>query len=207
MKKNFFFIFLLHLFLLISLESFSQEKEPKGRFILNASYPIPVGWDFINKAYVNGYMGVVAGEIGYSFNIFSKLFTGINIEMDYLYLDSANLNLEILKPTLSFNYPFKIKKFEIVPQFNIGYSQWRFYSEIILGSGTNNDSLSYYESTNGLSMSASLYICYPVSKRVSLNVSCRYEYTHLGLPANQVKMSYNQNIQILYPGLGLRFKL
>jgi hypothetical protein len=187
--------------------AFAQDKVKKNQFSLNACYPIPIGYDFVNKSYTKGYLGLFSVEIGYAHSFFYNIFTGINLELDHLYLDSANIDLEIFKPSLSIGYPIKLSKLVITPQVNIGYSLWRYYSKYVTGTKTDLDSNSYYESNNGISIGGTIYFSYPVYRNISINLSFRYEYTHLSVPSNATYTSrYYQDIQMIYPGLGLMMK-
>ena len=201
-RLNSWFILLI----LLPFAGKAQCPSKKNIFSVNGFYPIPVGWDFVNLAYGNGYNGNAGIALDYSHSIGKHFYGGFNLETDLFYLKKTNVNLEIFKPSLHFIYPYHFKKLDIISRLDCGYGFWRYYSDYV--TNTTNDGDSYYETTNAFMTSARLAVSYPVFKNVYVNMMLRYEYSRLKKPSTVTSdFSYYQNIQILYPGLGIEFRL
>lgn len=114
-----------------------------------------------------------------------------------------SLNVEILNPAVTARYDFKIKRFKIIPQLNVGYAYYRFFRE-----SDQNDPMSYYGAQNAFAASAKLSVAYQLTERLSVNASCAYEHAFLE-KKDLIKTynSYNERINYLYPGVGVEIKI
>ena len=199
-KTKVFLFFIFSVFFFFSGKVEGQENNIKNYISANINYPIPMGDNFLNTSPPGSYMGIFSLEIGVNHLIADKTYLGINIESGYLYRKFSNLYAQILRFTSDINRHFAINKFSIVPQINVGYSRWRFYSE----DGPNK--VSYYSTRDGISISPSIRFVYPITSKIELFADGRYDYSRVDTK-DIANISYNRDLQLFYSGIGINVTL
>jgi hypothetical protein len=187
-------------FFTFTSENVKGQANNKNYISASINYPIPIGDNFLKTAPPGSYMGIASVEVGVNHLIASKTYLGINVESGYLYLKSDDIYSQILQYSFDVNHYFVVKKFSIVPQINVGYSRWRFYSE------DGPSKVSYYATRDGISISPSLRFTYPLTSKIELYADGRYDYSRVDTK-NLANISYNRDLQLFYSGIGLNVTL
>lgn len=200
MKTKTILAVLFIIFITFASERVKGQENSKNYISASINYPVPIGDNFLKNAPPGSYKGIVSIEVGVNHRIADKTYLGINIESGYLYFKSSNVYAQILQYSLDLNHHFMVKKISIIPQFNVGYSRWRFYSE----DGING--VSYYSTRDGISLSPSLRIAYPITDKIELYADGRYDYTRIDTE-NVLNVSYNRDMQLFYSGIGINVLL
>jgi len=201
MKK----ITIICLILTITISSFSQINTENISFELR--YPIPIGDNFINKGFDNGYLGLI--DLGIDYNILKTngLGVGIILNTSVLRLSETDLTLMILSPKLKVEYEIDLNKISIIPQVGVGYSNWRFrapemtyYDEF----GNPVQGEKYKENENGLTIKGATKLVINGDKQIKWYFNLSYEFTKLEKPEQEGgDTKYNRNIHLIYPGIGM----
>ena len=192
-------LIIVGLVLFNSIWSYSQNNESIS---LELRYPLPLGNNFINKA---GYVGLF--DIGADYNLIkaNKFSFGVLLNSSFLRFNELEVNLFIISPKIKAEYEISLNKLSIIPQIGIGYSNWRFQAPDITytdehGVHTIKSRLNY----NGLTAKGATKILINNDKNLKWYFNLAYEFTRLERPENLISnFSYNQNIQLFYPGIGL----
>ncbi len=170
-------------------------------------YPIPVGDNFINKGGGKGYTGFFDIELGYNPFKFGEFNVGVTVNSSWLKLSVTDLSLTILSPKIKLAYTSKFDKIWIIPTFGIGYSYLEFKTgELIVHDELGNlvNLGKFKESQNGISFMLGTKVVFNTGNKLKWYASCAYEFTRLEKPNSPtVNSSFNRNLQMLYPGVGL----
>jgi hypothetical protein len=202
-------ITIIGLILTITISAFSQINTKNISFELR--YPIPIGDNFINKGFDNGYIGVI--DLGVDYNIIKTngLGIGLLLNSSVLRLSETDLTLMILSPKLKLEYEIDLNKVSIIPQVGVGYSNWRFRapaSEMTLtdefGNPVQGDGEEFKQNVNGLTLRGGSKLIFNSDNKVNWHINFTYEFTKLEKPDEPVEdTKNNRNIHIIYPGVGL----
>lgn len=170
-------------------------------------YPLPVGDNFINKGGGKGYTGLFDVELGYNAFKFGEFNVGVTVNASWLKLRVTDLSLTILSPKIKLTYTSKLDKIWIIPTFGIGYSYLEFKTgELIVHDELGNlvNLGKFKESQNGISFTMGTKAVFNTGNRLKWYAFFAYEFTKLEKPSSPVvNSSYNRNLQMLYPGVGL----
>lgn len=201
MKK----IIIFGLFFLSSISTYSQLNTENISFELR--YPIPMGDNFINKGFDNGYIGLI--DLGVDYNIVKNKGLGIGVLLNssVLKLSESDLTLMILSPKLKVEYEIDLNKVSIIPQVGVGYSYWRFrapemtyYDEF--GNSVQGEKFKLNE--NGFTLKGATKLVINNDKRLKWYFNLSYEFTKLEKPEPKGgDTKYNRNIHLIYPGIGM----
>jgi len=198
MKKIIFF----GLIFLSSISTYSQLNTENISFELR--YPIPIGDNFINKGFDNGYLGLI--DLGVDYNIIKtkRLGIGILLNTSVLRLSETDLTLMILSPKLKIEYKIDLNKVSIIPQVGVGYSFWRFRATYYDEFSKPLQSKKYKINTNGFTIKGATKLVINNDKRLKWYFNISYEFTKLDKPEEEGgDIKYNRNIQLIYPGIGM----
>jgi hypothetical protein len=200
---------LVILLILIQMNNlFSQINKDDIAFELR--YPIPMGDNYINKGFGDGYLGIV--DIGVDYNIIkiNNLGIGILLNSSILRLSESDLTLMILSPKIKIDYKININKISIIPNIAFGYSNWRLRAPAMTMTdeyGNPVQGEKFKENNDGLSFKGATKVVLNSHNRLNWYIQLAYEFTKLEKPENGAKNSkYNRNMHILYPGIGLIWK-
>jgi hypothetical protein len=188
-----------------TVSSYSQFDSENISFELR--YPVPIGDNFINKGFDNGYIGLF--DIGLDYNVIKKdkLGIGILLNSSVLRLTINDLTLLVLSPKVKVEYEIDINKLIIIPQIGIGYSNWRFRAPGITyldEFGNQIQDEQYKQNLNGLTLKGATKLVINNDKNLKWHFNLSYEFTKLEKPENLTdNNNYNQNIQLIYPGIGM----
>ena len=198
----------LFLIVLLYLQIFPTHSQVNnGNISFDIQYPIPIGNNFINKAFGKGYHGLVDLGIGYNFMKFKNLNVGILFNTSFLNLSRTNVHLNILSPKINLEHSLCFKQIRIINQVGIGYSNWRFKENDVVVVDHPSD-IPYITNTkqnlNGYSLKAGSKIVLNSNKKINWYLQLSYEFTKLQKYYSKLtNSSFNRNIQILYPGVGI----
>jgi hypothetical protein len=204
MKKVFFVLLIL-----IQLNNvFSQVNNDDIAFELR--YPIPMGNNYLNKAFGDGYLGIVDIGVDYNFIKINNLGIGILFNSSIFRLSETDLTLVILSPKIKLDYKININKVSIIPAIAVGYSNWRFTSPSITMTDEDGNPVQgkkFKEKIDGLSIKGATKVVLNSNNRLNWYMQLAYEFFKLEKPENGAEDSkYNRNMHILYPGFGLIWK-
>ena len=198
-------LILLGLILFQGVLVYSQVNTESISFGLR--YPYPTGYNYINKGLDNGYLGIIDVEVDYGVLKLDKLSFGLLFNASHLKLSKTDMDLWIISPKIKIDYRIKINKFSLIPQFGIGYSNWRFRSPAYTlydEYGTAYKIEGYKRNENGLSLKTATKIEMNINDRLQGFFQLAYEFTRLEKPETPAKNSNdNRNMQILYPVFGI----
>lgn len=204
MKKLFFAVIIILQSSIVFSQSFNEDIS------IDLRYPIPVGDNFLSKGFGNGYMGVVDAGIDYSIFRISNIKIGILLNSSFLKPIDLDMRLMILSSKIKVDYTLSIHRLTIIPQFAIGYSNWRFRIPDIIFTDENGNVLSkqdYKQNANGLTYKCATKFSFKVSERIDLYAQVAYEYTRLEKPDNEMfYLKSDRSLQIIYPGVGVVYK-
>ena len=192
MKK----LILLGVMICQALYGYSQFFENAVTF--EVRYPVPVGDNFMNNTLLggSGYVGII--DAGVEYHIFKKSGWGIGIAYNtsLLQLSEADLTAISFIPKLVVDYNLALGNLSLVPQAGFGYSYWRYkgYDDNII-------------TDNGMTFEGSLKFVFRNEKRINWFLQFAYEFTRLEKPENVEDTDFNRNIQLIYPGLGVVWRL
>lgn len=177
--------------------AFSQTNKRDIAFELRC--PIPTGNNFLNEAFGKGYIGIT--DIGVDYSVFKKgnWSFGILNNTSLLTLPPSEVTLLIVSPKIKIDYSISFGKVSFTPNIALGYSSWRFKS--------HNDIDSYKENQDGFTCKAGSKLVLNCNNHINLYLQIAYEYTKLELLDNSQDYKYNRNIEVLYPGFGVIWKL
>lgn len=190
MKK----IILILLICLTSESIYSQINTNDISFELR--YPITTGNNYLNKTLYGGYTGLI--DVGLDFNLvyLKNIGFGILLNSSTLRFPETNLTLNILSPKIKIEYSVSISKIKLIPQVGIGYSYW------------TSKAPNYTKTDRGLSFKAGTKLVINNSKRIKWYFLIVYEYTKLNNSEHKNTdrdNSFNTNIQLIYPGIGINW--
>lgn len=205
MKK----ITIIGLILIITISSFSQINTENISFELR--YPIPIGDNFINKGFDNGYIGLI--DLGVDYNIIKTngLGIGLLLNSSVLRLSETELTLMILSPKLKVDFEIDLNKVSIIPQIGVGYSNYRYRapaSDMTLtdefGNPVEGDSEKFKQNENGFTLRGGSKLVLNSDNKVKWFINFTYEFTKLEKPDEPMQdTKQNRNIHMIYPGVGL----
>ncbi len=205
MKK----ITIIGLILTITISTFAQINTDNISFELR--YPIPIGDNYINKAFDNGYLGLI--DLGVDYNIIKSngLGIGILLNSSVLRLSESDLTLIILSPKLKVEYEIDLNKISIIPQIGAGYSNWIFRSpapDLTLtdeyGNPVQGDGEKFKKNESGLTLRGGSKLVLNTDSKVKWYINFTYEFTKLEKPDKPaLDTKQNRNIHMIYPGVGL----
>jgi hypothetical protein len=201
--KSFIFYFLI----LVTSSLFGQGNVKSSHFIINNSYPIPIGNNFMNDKSVFGddvmqYVGIDACGIGYNYNVIGNFNIGMNLRYSYLLNKSKYItNTGNINSALTFNYNYLKGKFQFIPQINFGYSNFKFFQKDEKATSTSDLSI------NAFTVSSQMQVLYSLTNNLSLGISVAYDNTWLEKSDIVPNIAYNRNLQFLYPGICMDFKI
>jgi hypothetical protein len=181
-------ILIIGLIILSASSTYSQLNTENISFELR--YPVPIGDNFINKGFDNGYLGII--DFGVDYNIIKTKGFGIG-----LLLNTSVLRL----------YEIDLSKIIIIPQIGVGYSNWRFRAPAMTFTdefGNPVQGEEYKLNENGLTLRGGSKIVLNTDSKVKWYINFTYEFTKLEKPDEPAEdTKHNRNIQIIYPGVGL----
>ncbi len=183
---------------------FSYSQFSTGSISFELRYPISIGDNFINKG---GYSGLF--DIGVDYNVIKTngFGFGVLLNSSVFRLNENDLNLLVLSPKVKAEYEISLNKLTIIPQIGIGYSNWRFRAPGITyldEFGIQIHDEKFKQNYNGLTVKGATKILINSDKNLKWYFNLAYEFTRLEKPQNAVNTSrYNQNIQLIYPGIGM----
>lgn len=200
MRKRLIVIWILFL----SVTAFAQNRTNNIKFELK--YPKVVGDNFITN-----YRQFFDLGVGYDFLSKDKINIGIILNTTYLKNGPSAIDLFVVSPKLMLDYEIHFNKLKLLPQVGFGYSSWIFRSNKIheineYGDPTGNYT-SFKENENGITFRTGVTLLKETTKRVNVYFLMAYEFTRLMKLDNGGGSSYNRNIQIVYPGIGIVWKL
>lgn len=201
MKK----ITIIALILIITISSYSQINAENISFELR--YPVPLGNNFIHEGYDNGYLGLIDFGVDYNIIKTNGLGIGVLLNSSVLRLSETDLTLLILSPKIKVEYEINLGRISIIPQFGIGYSNWRFRApamDYTDGSGNPVQGEELKQNENGLTLKGATKIVLNNYKRINWYINFAYEFTKLEKPEEPAENNkYTRNIHMLYPGIGM----
>lgn len=198
-------ITIIGLILTITISTYAQLNTENISFELR--YPIPIGDNFINKGFDNGYLGLI--DLGVDYNVIKTngLGIGVLLNSSVLRLSETDLTLIILSPKLKVEYEIDLNKISIIPQIGAGYSNWRFRAPAMTftdESGNPVQGEDYKKNENGLTLRGGTKLVLNSDSKVKWYINFTYEFTKLEKPEKPVKDNkHNRNIHMIYPGVGL----
>jgi len=192
MKK----VLLIFLILIRVNSLFSQINKEDIAFELR--YPVPIGHNFLNKGFGVGYLGLI--DIGVDYNLLKIDNFGIGFLLNSSVLKSSlnDVSLVTISPKINIDFKIRLKKISIIPNIGAGYSCWFF---------AVHEGEEKKESFNGLTLNAGVKLALNSDRPLKFFLLFAYEFTKLEKPKPGVlDISYNRNMQILYPGIGVIWK-
>lgn len=196
---------LLTLFIAVQLNNIVAQSY-KNNITFELRYPVPTGENFINKAFGNGYKGLIDMGVGYNFLQLDHLGMGILFNSSFLNLSEFDMSLMILSPKIGIEYKIPLQKFTFVPHVAFGYSNFQFTTTSWTDEFGNVVDSKHKENLDGITFKGSARLLLNRSKRLEYYLQLAYEFTKLEKWDGTPNISYNRNIQILYPGIGLVYK-
>lgn len=196
MRKTVIFV----IFCLVSLSTFSQKK--LNDISLYFSYPIPFGDNYISE----NYMGIFDAGIAYDFLRLNNLGMAISFNTSALSFPDNDVNLQIFSPKIGVNYELKLNYLSIIPQIQMGYSNWRFRASggtKLDESGNTFEIPEYKKNFNGLTTRLDTRFVLSTKRTIKWFCNISYEYTIRENSREFLNNSYNRNIHIFYPGVGV----
>ncbi len=202
------------LFALIILTkiSFAYSQIEINDIGIETRYPITMGENFLNNNEVGDYNGII--DFGLDVNILKKnnFNFGILFNISFLSMSETNLNLSCLSPKLKVDYLVDFESVQVIPQFAIGYSRWMFQSKGTDLTDEYNNQIntgSYKENKDGITLKASTKIVINGKEdhKIKLYFLVAYEFTRLQKSDEAVNSDFNRNLQLLYPGIGIIWKI
>ena len=131
---------------------------------------------------------------------------GLLFNASFWNLEISDITLFMLTPKLKMDYILILKNIEIKPQIGFGYSNLRFSQpDYLIGEGNEEMTIKgVNENYSGLSMSLASKILLNRSKKLNWYFEIAYEFTRCEKLNNDiVDNSYNRNIQLFYPRIGV----
>ena len=187
---------LLALLLILSIKSFSQDS----KFSIEASYPIPIGDNFIAENY-NGIFDIGAK---YRFSKIKNINIGTSINGGIL-VNNTNDN--------NGNQDFKVKSYLIQPKLfaeltiesisklhpfiGFGYAFMVFDA-----SGTNNGFDVSGSSKTDSGINANFGVAYDITTKIFIGI--QYDYVKLNVDEETPNTTFDTNLNLLKIGLGFR---
>lgn len=191
--------------LLYSIPSYAQSN--RHAIALELSYPMTSGDNFINHANDRGYSGLISVGVDYNLIRINGLGIGILFNSSMLKLPETDLKLTAHSPKLKIEYEIDLNKISIIPQVGIGYSSWRFRAPEKVWVDEFGDKYlqpKFKKNDKGLTVRGSSKIVLNNRRSLKWYLNIAYEFTKLEKPKDgSIDNSYNRNIQILYPGIGV----
>jgi hypothetical protein len=188
MKKLFFIIVAISSPLFISSQDLSFELR----------YPIPFGDNFLNSDILgrSGYNGIL--DIGAAYKIMdvSGFGFGISYNTSLFSLPITDVTIWTIMPKAFIEYEFKMQKISILPGIGVGYSHWIYKIPDSAG-----------ETDNGFSMKVSAKALFNNDKKVNFFILAAYEFTRFGKSDDELDYSFNRNVHVFYPGVGITWNL
>ncbi|UOB18372.1 outer membrane beta-barrel protein [Abyssalbus ytuae] len=190
MKQN----FLLLVFLLTTLLTYSQEK----KFSIDANYPIPVGDNFLG----DNFKGAIDLGLKYRFFETTNFFLGASMNAGILTKGSEDVNPAnpVIGPDTSVTaYVFQPRLFlelnqesmsKLHPSLGLGYSFLHFKA----------NAFDFTDDVNGVNVHISL--AYDISEKVY--IQAQYDFIKAKATGDVKDVKYNTHINILKFGLGVR---
>ena len=169
-------------------------------------YPIPLGNNFINKAFDNGYSGIIDLGVDYSVIRYGKFSVGLTFNSALFRMSETDVTLWTLTPKIKVDFNVDFNKLSVIPRLGIGYSNWRTYAMMQYTNDSQEPTGTFLEKTiqNGLSVQASTKVLIKNNKKINWFIQLAYEFTKLEKPeAPAIDSKYNRNIHLVYPGIGL----
>jgi hypothetical protein len=188
--------------LLALYSTFAISQESKSNLMLDVSYPIPIGYNYINY---NEYLGF--GDLGLSYSIqaFNKMQFVLGLSSSYYNLAIPDFNysdarMTTISPKIGLNYLINLGKQTLITQGTCGYT-----TLIVKIPATNQDS-GYNLIRHGFSYKGGMKFSFLSINKLTLYIEMLYEFTRLS-KSERSDIPYNRNIQILYPGVGIMLDL
>jgi hypothetical protein len=176
-------------------------------------YPIPAGTNFLSNSYDDGYTGFLSSSVGYGRKIGEKFGAGGAFSTTYLRLLETNMNAVVLCPTVQgfYYFPVERERNRVTQMIEIGYSFWSFFSNDLKFPSdstivTDPDG-HYKENRHGFTLGSSTKISYVISDRISIDFIIQLNFHRLKAIKTEERSGYNQNVAILFPGLGISIDL
>ena len=184
-----------------------------NRIFLEIKYPIPAGTNFLSKAYDNGYTGFFNTSIGYGRTLGDQFGAGGAFSSMYLRLLETNMNALVMCPTVQgfYYFPVENERNKVTQMIEVGYSFWSFFSNDLKfpsDSTIITDPEGHYrENRHSFVLGSSTKVSYIISDRVSLDFIIQINFHRLNAIKTEERSGYNQNVAILFPGLGISVDL
>lgn len=184
-----------------------------NRIFLEIKYPIPTGTNFLNNAYYYGYTGFFNTNLGYSRKLGDQFGVGGAFGTTYLRLLKTNMNNIILSPTVQgyYYFPVERERNKVTQMIEIGYSFWSFFSNNLNypadSTIVTDPEGHYHENRHGFVLGTSTKVSYVISERVSIDFIIELNFHRLKAINREERSGYNQNVAILFPGLGISVDL
>lgn len=193
------------LILLVSFEMCAQLNTKDISFELR--YPSPIGDNFINKGFGDGYSGLI--DIGLDYTILKRKALGVGLlfNSSILRLSKTDVTLFILSPKIKIDYKIDLNWVSIIPQMAVGYSNWRFrapempYTDEF---GDITQGVTYKKNENGLTTKGAVKLVINNDKKIKWYFNLSYEFTKVEKTKHERgNIKFNRNIQMIYPGVGI----
>jgi len=184
-----------------------------NKIFLEIKYPLPVGENFLSRAYNNGYTGFFNTNLGYSRKLGDQFGAGGAFGTTYLRLLETNMNAVVLCPMVQgfYYFPVETERNKVTQMIAIGYSFWSFFSDNLnfpSDSTIVTDPDGHYrENRHGFALGSSTKVSYFISDRVSIDFIIQLNFHRLKAIKTEERSWYNQNVAILFPGLGISVDL
>ncbi|MFH0895810.1 MAG: hypothetical protein V2A54_15350 [Bacteroidota bacterium] len=205
MKKGVLFLFIL----VYSTASYSQFFN-KDKISFDLRYPVPVGNNFINKAFIIGYTGLFDLGVDYTMHNLKNLGFGLVYNSSLFRLSESKLSLVTICPRFKFDYTLNFGKISLIPNVALGYSVWYFWGPSYTVRDINGNEYTFEktsETLKGISVRTGLKTVLENKKRLSWYVQFSYEYTYFDETTNNIAdCVYNRKISLLLPGVGVIWK-
>jgi hypothetical protein len=202
MKKGILLLFIL----IYSTTSYSQFFN-KDKIAFDLRYPLPVGNNFINKAFIVGYTGLFDLSVDYTMHNLKNLEFGLVYNSSFFRLSESKLSLVTICPRFNFDYTLNLGKISFIPNVALGYSVWYFWGPSYTVHDLNGNEYTFektFETLKGFSVRTGLKTVLENKKPLSWYVQFSYEFTNFDEPTNNIADSrYNREISILLPGVGV----
>lgn len=184
-----------------------------NKIFFEIKYPLPAGANFLSKAYDNGYTGFFSSSLGYCRKIGVQFGAGGAFGTTFLRLLETNMNAVVLCPAVQgfYYFPVEMERNKVTQMIEIGYSFWHFFSNDLKFPADSTiiaeQNGHYHENRHGFALGSSTKISYFISDRVSIDFIIELNFHRLKAIKTEERSGYNQNVAILYPGVGISVDL
>jgi hypothetical protein len=184
-----------------------------NKIFLEIKYPVPAGANFLTSAYYDGYTGFFDARLGYGRKFSDQFGAGAAFNTTFLRLPETNMNAMVLCPALQgfYYFPVERKRNKVTQMIEIGYSFWSFFTDNLNfpsdSSIVTNPDGHYRERRHGFTLGSSTKVSYFISDRISIDFIIELNFHRIRAIKKEERSGYNQNVAIIYPGLGISLDL